>query len=297
MKDSGSELDNIERDFRELQDILKNLQYFLKDFQIHSQASKFTPSVQQIENLLTSVEGIKKDLAEVLGSSLVSSDSQLQIINHQIQSIGRLANKLLLKLKNSKYVLDKPQEHIFLSTVDEIELQLGFLNESLSRLLHTPSRYLSSEIAQLENRKEVLLEEIERLKSEQQNLRELEKQVLKRFEARSRLFPEVKDFLQQSGQTQFPTFITVQSSQLQANQIYRFALPKTASNKDRREFRHSAKILERVNPGWAVIKDMPQLDEQEAIILLRKDNNYLIRRAAYLITMALSRTFQGGYGR
>jgi hypothetical protein len=82
----------------------------------------------------------------------------------------------------------------------------------------------------------------------------------------------------------------------QANTVYRFALRTGASPRECRAFKQGIEILRQLNPNWTLDYDYPQPGEDEAMTLIYRDKDYIYRRAAYLITVALSNTLESVYG-
>lgn len=78
--------------------------------------------------------------------------------------------------------------------------------------------------------------------------------------------------------------------------IYRLALPASASPRRQREFKQKIEAIERFNPTWAVVSDRARPGEKKAYIVVRKDENYAYRRALYLAKSHLARAIVGGYG-
>ncbi len=78
--------------------------------------------------------------------------------------------------------------------------------------------------------------------------------------------------------------------------VYRFALPRQASSKIRRQFQQGIEQLQQTNPEWLLHDDPPQPDEDEAYILIHRDQRYLQRFAAYLTSTVLPRMMQNSYG-
>lgn len=80
-----------------------------------------------------------------------------------------------------------------------------------------------------------------------------------------------------------------------ATQIYRLALPRSANSAQRNDFEKQISAIRQVNPGWVVLKDWAKPGEKEAVVIVRKDQNYAYNRALYLTKSHLDRVARG-YG-
>lgn len=83
----------------------------------------------------------------------------------------------------------------------------------------------------------------------------------------------------------------------EATKVYRMALPKNANSEQRHNFEKQILAIRQVNPGWIVMNDWAKPDEKEAVVIVRKDQNYAYSRALYLAKSHLDRVFTArGYG-
>lgn len=82
----------------------------------------------------------------------------------------------------------------------------------------------------------------------------------------------------------------------EATKIYRLALPKNANSEQRHSFEKQVLAIRQVNPGWVVMNDWAKPGEKEAVVIVRKNQNYPYSRALYLAKSHLVRTIARGYG-
>ncbi len=75
--------------------------------------------------------------------------------------------------------------------------------------------------------------------------------------------------------------------------IYRYSLPKTSSRQERDQFQRYMEQVRQTNPNWILEPDLPRSNEELAFILISKDEDYLIKEAAYLVTRSLSDLLSG----
>ncbi len=74
----------------------------------------------------------------------------------------------------------------------------------------------------------------------------------------------------------------------QQPKIYRFTLPLGVSNKQKKLFHDEVERIRQANPNWNVEQDDPFPGEEEAILLIHKDNNAARLEAAYILSRTLS---------
>lgn len=78
------------------------------------------------------------------------------------------------------------------------------------------------------------------------------------------------------------------SSDQAVSKIYRFFLRAGATAKERREFKRDLELTKQLNPQWEVMPDYPQIGEEEAAVMIYKDEEYWNRHVAYLVTRSLT---------
>jgi hypothetical protein len=70
--------------------------------------------------------------------------------------------------------------------------------------------------------------------------------------------------------------------------IYRFFLPKRASQEDRRLYHERLELLQKTNSQWKFIKDKPREGEADAVLIIHRDKDYATQHGAYIINRSLS---------
>jgi len=74
--------------------------------------------------------------------------------------------------------------------------------------------------------------------------------------------------------------------------VYRYALPTGSSQNDKELFEKQVEMISQFNPNWNVERDRTRVGEDEAIIIIHKDN-YLQNEAGYILTRSLSELLEG----
>lgn len=77
-----------------------------------------------------------------------------------------------------------------------------------------------------------------------------------------------------------------------SHKIYRYVLPIDASQTDKELFERQVTLISRSNPDWIVERDRVRAGEEQAVIIIHKDN-HLQSEAAYIITRSLSELLEG----
>ena len=96
--------------------------------------------------------------------------------------------------------------------------------------------------------------------------------------------------------TKTSDFITISTSQPKTKVtqpgIYRYSLPSESSHNDKELFMKQVELIPKINPNWIVERDRTRIGEDEAILIIHKDN-YLQDEASYILTRSLSELMEG----
>jgi hypothetical protein len=74
--------------------------------------------------------------------------------------------------------------------------------------------------------------------------------------------------------------------------IYRYALPTGSSQRDKELFKKQVELIPKYNPNWIVDRDHTRVGEDEAILIIHKDN-HLQNEVGYILTRSLSELLEG----
>lgn len=77
--------------------------------------------------------------------------------------------------------------------------------------------------------------------------------------------------------------------------VYRVSLSKGATAHDRLDYLRRVEFIRTKKTNWKVVSDWPRPGESEAVVILRKDQNYAQHRAGYAIATSLFRALAGSY--
>ena len=89
--------------------------------------------------------------------------------------------------------------------------------------------------------------------------------------------------------------IESQPNKHQEDTIYRFSLPKSASELEKKKYFEHLELLKKSNPKWTFIEDRLKEDENYAILIMNGEKDYVNQYGAYIINRSIGEIIEKIY--